>query len=102
MSNQTEDIKNHEEVQSSNEPIDVKQVLMVATHQLAVIAWQKMGLQPDFITNKIHKDISQAKLAIDAANALSEVYLDKLDDAEKNALQSLLKDLKLNFVQQQN
>ncbi len=94
--------KQTEQSAENQKPLDTKHVLMVMTQQIAVVAWQKMGLQPDSITNTIQKDLEQAKLAIDAANKLSEVYQDLLSNEEKNLLQNMLKDLKLNFVTQQN
>ena len=86
----------------NNQPLDVKQILMIMTQQIALLAWQKMGLQPDAVTGKIHKDLNQAKLAIDSVHKLSEAYEATLNDEERTLLQNILKDLKLNFVGLQN
>ena len=82
-------------------PLDVHVLLRMSVTQFAAVAWQKMGLEPDPLTNAIHKDLDQARLAIDAAAALAEKLLPRLQGQEARDLQSLLADLKLNFVKQQ-
>lgn len=81
------------------EPIDVYAVLAVFVDQLASIAWQKLGLQHDPITGKLEQDIDQAKVAIDATAGLVLHLEGQLDDEDKRRIHSLLRDLKVNYVQ---
>lgn len=82
------------------QPIDVFQFVAVMTEQLASIAWQKMGLQPDMSTGQIHKDLPQCKAAIDATAALSAIVEPQLDEPDRRQLQNLVRDLRINFVEQ--
>jgi len=82
------------------EPLDVRHLLRITIAQLAAAAWQKMGLQPDPFTNTVVKDIEQARLAIDATTALVEKLLPHVRGQEARDYQSLLTDLRLNFVRQ--
>jgi hypothetical protein len=81
-------------------PLDVYAILRVSIAQLASIAWQSMGLQPDPFTDKIRKDLDQARIAIDATAALIEKLQPHLQGQEAKDYQSLLTDLRLNFVKQ--
>jgi hypothetical protein len=78
--------------------LDVWSVLRICVAQLAGIAWQMMGLQPDPFTNTVRKDMAQARVAIDAAAALVEQLLPHLQGQEAKDYQVLLTDLRLNFV----
>ena len=86
--------------QESPLPLDVYAVLRVSIAQLSSIAWQLMGLQPDPFTNKIRKEIDQARIAIDATAALIEQLQPHVHGQEAKDYQSLLTDLRLNFVKQ--
>ena len=81
-------------------PLDVYAVLRVSIAQLASIAWQLMGLQPDPFSNKIRTEMDQARIAIDATAALIEQLQPHLQGQEAKDYQSLLTDLRLNFVKQ--
>jgi len=81
-------------------PLDVHAVLRVCIGQLSAAAWQLMGLQPDPFTNTIRKDIPQARIAIDAASTLMDKLLPNLEGQEARDYQSLLTDLRLNFLKQ--
>jgi len=78
--------------------IDVYAVLRLSIAQLAGVAWQTMGLQPDPFTKEIRKDMAQARVAIDAAAALVERLEPHIQGQEARDYQSLLTDLRLNFV----
>lgn len=80
-------------------PLDVNQVIPVMIEQLASMAWQKMGLQPDMMTGQIHRDIEQARLAIDACAALCQSIESRLDAEDQRSLQNLVRDLRVNFVE---
>ncbi len=82
------------------QPFDVYTVLRFCIAQLAAVAWQKMGLQADPLTNEVHKDLDQARLAIDCAAALMDKLQPHLEGQEARDYQSLLTDLRLNFLNQ--
>ncbi len=81
------------------QPIDVNQVIMVMIDQMASIAWQKLGLHNDLITGKLEKDLSQAKIAVDCVAKLADFILPQLDDNDKRQIQTLISNLKVNYVQ---
>ena len=78
--------------------VDVYAILRISIAQLACIAWQMMGLQPDPFTNQLRKDLLQAKVAIDAAAALVDLLKPHVHGQEARDHQALLTDLRLNFV----
>jgi hypothetical protein len=80
------------------EPYKVEQILGMMLDQLAGLAWQRMGLQPDMITGKIHKDMDECKMAIDAFVALVPILERSLDTDDKQQLQNLVTTLQMNFV----
>ncbi|UCC68445.1 MAG: DUF1844 domain-containing protein [Armatimonadota bacterium] len=86
--------------QEPPQPLDVYAVLRISIAQLAGVAWQLMGLQPDPFTNKLRKDVDQARIAIDATAALVEQLQPNLRGQEARDYQTLLTDLRLNFVKQ--
>src|SRR5262249_33270544 len=81
------------------EPIDVYAVITVMIDQMAAIAWQKLGLQPDWGTGSIERDLAQAKVAIDITTHLSSFVEPGLDEEDKRRIHGLIRDLRLNFVQ---
>ena len=83
-----------------DEPISVYLVLMAMVEQMASIAWQKMGLQPDAFTGKISKDIDEAKTAVDVTVGLAAFLEPKLDEEDKHRIQNLIRDLRINFISQ--
>lgn len=82
------------------EPLNTFHILAFMIDQLASVAWQRMGLQNDMVTGQIHQDLGEAKAAIDGASALFEILGPQLDDEDQRRMQSLLRDLRLNFVNQ--
>ena len=81
------------------ESIDVYAVIAVMVDQMAAIAWQKLGLQPDWGTGQIEMDLGQAKVAIDVTTHLSTFIEPNLEEEDKKRIHSLIRDLRLNFVQ---
>ncbi|MBS1709121.1 MAG: DUF1844 domain-containing protein [Armatimonadetes bacterium] len=81
-------------------PADVNEILMEMTQLMATMAWQKMGLQPDMATGQIHKDVQQAKTAVDVAAALAGFLEPQLDDDDRRQLRNMVSDLRINYVQQ--
>lgn len=80
-------------------PIDVYDVIMVMVDNMAAIAWQKLGLQPDLITGKVEKDLAQAKTAIDLTTHLASFIEPRLDEDDKRRMHSLVRDLRINYVE---
>ncbi len=80
-------------------PLDVYDVIAIALDQFAGIAWQKLGLQPDPMTNQIDLDLGQAKIAIDIAANLSDHLEGSLDEDDRRELHILIRNLRLNYVQ---
>lgn len=78
--------------------IDVYAALRLSVAQLTGVAWQMMGLQPDPFTNEVHKDMAQARIAIDAVAALVEQLKPHIQGQEARDYQNLLTDLRMNFV----
>src|SRR4051812_34022070 len=54
------------------EPKSISVYDMVAgvAEQMAMIAWQKLGLQPDMMTGKMEMNLEEAKVAIDVTTQL--------------------------------
>lgn len=87
---------------SRPEALSVYAVLMVMVEQMASVAWQKMGLQADPISGKIAKDLAEAKVAIDVTAGLAGFLEPQLDEEDKRKVHGLIRDLKINYVQQTN
>ena len=73
--------------------------IAVLLDQMAGVAWQMLGLQPDMVTGKIEPDLDQARVAIDVVSFLSNKLEPQLDEDDRRQIQSLVRDLKINFVQ---
>lgn len=79
-------------------PDKMEEVLKLHIFQLQGWAYIHMGLQTNPKTGKINKDMSQAKLSIDALSAMVEVLLPHLSQEEQRELKIMASDLKMNFV----
>jgi hypothetical protein len=79
-------------------PLDVYSFLRVSITQFNSMAWVMLGLQPDPFTNEVRKDLVQARVAIDTVAALVELLKPQLQPQEAKVYQTLLTDLRLNFV----
>jgi len=73
--------------------------IAVLLDQMAAVAWQKLGLQPDMVTGQIEPNLEQARVAIDVVSFLAGKLEDILDEDDRRHVQSLVRDLKINFVQ---
>ncbi len=96
--NQDESAK---EDQPERVPLHAPDLLRWCISLLATSAWQAMGLIPDPATNKVERNLDDARLAIDATTQLVELLKPRLDDKQRRELDTLLTDLRMNFVQQQ-
>lgn len=80
----------------------VSDLVRVFLAELHVRAWVHMGLIANPTDNKVAKDLAQARLAIDCIAALVEKLSPAVPTKERDELQHMLTDLRLNFVQQQS
>ncbi len=81
-----------------SEPISVFPVLSMVIEQMSSIAWQKLGLQHDPFVGGLHKNLPEARIAIDAVAALIPLLEPSLDESDKRQVQTLLRDLRVNYV----
>ena len=86
--------------ESVDERIDAPAVVLTCITLLASKAWEAMGLVPDPVTKQIERHLEEAQLAIDAAAALVDLIRGKLQAAERRELETLLTNLRLNYVEQ--
>ena len=89
-----------DEAKSPPEPLSVYTMLTVMVDQCAMVAWQKLGLQHDMSTGKLERDLEQAKVAIDLTAHLSSLLELKLDDEDRRQINTLVRDLRMNYVNQ--
>ena len=73
--------------------------IAILLDQMAGVAWQKLGLQPDMVTGLIEPNLEQARVAIDVVSFLAGKLESQLDEDDQRQIQSLVRDLKINFVQ---
>jgi hypothetical protein len=69
---------------------------LVMTFQAA--AMQQMGKTKNPVTDKIEKDLEQAQVSIDLLDMLEAKTHGNLTENETKLLQSVIQELKLNFV----
>lgn len=81
--------------------LTIYDLLAFTLEQVSAVAWQKLGLQPDMVTQKIEPDLDQARVAIDVASYIVSQLESQLDEADRKHLQSMVRDLKVNYVQKQ-
>ena len=79
--------------------IDVYQLLAEVVQTFAEVGWVKMGLHADPISGKVDRDLTQAKVAIDVATQCVQALEPQLDDDDRRRLNSLLRDLRINYIQ---
>ena len=76
-----------------------RDLLMWFLSLLAAKAWEGMGLVPNPATNKIGKDLADARIAIDAYGAIFDAVRAQLDEQPRREMETLLTTLRLNFVE---
>ncbi len=81
--------------------IDIYPLLGFFISLLNEQAWQYMGLRVRPATQKIEKDVSRARIAIDCIAFLIDKLEPQLSDKEKTKMRALLANLQINFVHQQ-
>lgn len=80
-------------------PISIYDVIVIMADQIASIAWQKLGLQPDPLTGRTEKDLAEAKVAIDLTTHLATFVQEKLDGEDQRRMHNLIRDLRINYVE---
>lgn len=83
---------------SENGPISVYAVLSVVIEQAAAIAWQKLGFQPDPMTNELELNLEEARVAIDLAAFAAKQLENQLDAKDRLQLENMVRDLRVNYV----
>ncbi|HKV43825.1 MAG TPA: DUF1844 domain-containing protein [bacterium] len=93
-----------EETQSRTQAVPIGalptgEVLRWTLSLLAAKAWEGMGLVPNPVTNTTQKNLEEARLAIDAFAAVFEVLRMRIDEPARREMETLLTNLRLNFVE---
>jgi len=83
-------------------PLRAPELLRWCVSLLATSAWQAMGLIPDPATRAVERNLDHARLAIDATASLIEHLRPRVAEAERRELDTLLANLRINFVEQAN
>lgn len=89
-----------EEPKLLDEPIPVKELLLMSIFSLEAKAWAYLGIVMHPETQKVKKDINEAKLAIDSIDALFKLIEPMLSNDEKKDIQVKLANLRLNFARE--
>ncbi|MGB9720451.1 MAG: DUF1844 domain-containing protein [bacterium] len=82
------------------EPVPIKDILMMTILSLETKAWSYLGLIAHPETKKQKKDLNEAKLAIDSIEVLFKLMESILTNEEKRDIQVRLTNLRLNFVKE--
>ena len=83
-----------------DELADTVELLRWIVGVLAGSAWQNLGLVPNPASKKVVRNLEDARLAIDAVASLIEHLKRRVDEKERRDLDTLLANLRLNFVEQ--
>ncbi|MCS7224737.1 MAG: DUF1844 domain-containing protein [Armatimonadetes bacterium] len=90
----------HEGEEREGAPADPKDFILFAISALTELAWMRMGLHIDPVKKDIVRDLEQARLAIDAVGALTDLITGRVDRATADNLRTSLTNLRLNFARQ--
>jgi hypothetical protein len=80
--------------------ITVTGVLQWTFGILAERAWVCLGLVPDPMTGQMHRDMSEAKRAIDVVADLGKHLSSVANSDQQREIQSMISDLRINYVRQ--
>ena len=81
-------------------PITARELVGIYVGQLQELAWSRMGLTPNPTSGTIEKDLADARFAIDCIADLVGRLDPLVDPTTRRELQTMLSNLRLNFVQQ--
>src|ERR1700704_3339241 len=84
--------------EEKQQPGDVDLRFLTLVMSLATAAWSQLGKIPHPTTNKIEKDLEQAKMSIDFLRMLLEKTKGNLKPKEDELLSNTVTDLELNFA----
>jgi hypothetical protein len=87
-----------EKVQLLTEPIKVRDYIYFTILSLEGKAWAFMDFITHPETQKHEKDLTQARLAIDAMDALFKLAENQLTPEQKKDIQNRMTNLRLNFA----
>ncbi len=88
------------DAQDPNQPSPtVYDHLAVVMDQLAGVAWQRLGLQPEMVTGRMEPDFVQARVAIDVVAHIAGVLESQLEEQDRRQIHALVRDLRINYVQ---
>lgn len=82
--------------------VTVQGVLRFAIEMLSTRAWVAMGLRPNPMTQKLERNLDEARRAIDILGDLARHAEAEAEPEEKRDLRNLLADLRVNFIRQSN
>lgn len=80
------------------EHITVAEVVIDFMVSMSSLAYRKMGIPHE--VNEKHKDMEQARLAIDCVDALLKAAADRMPEEARKPLTGTLDNLKLNFAKE--
>jgi len=95
-----EEKKEKDEQKLLEEPVSIKDILLMTILSLEGKAWAYLGLISHPETQKPKKDLNEAKLAIDSIDMLFKLMAPLLNNDEKKDIQNRLTNLRLNFVKE--
>lgn len=87
-----------EKMQEAMKDMKVKDFSLMFIQTLSAIAWQKMGLIPS-PSGQEEIDLEEAKFAIDLCSAIFNVASNYLDEGIKKETETIISNLKINFVE---
>lgn len=93
-----EEQKTEEKIRLLDEPITVKDLILMTMYSLEGKAWAYLDLVVHPETQKHKKDEGEAKLAIDTIDTLFKIIEEQLSPDEKKDVQVRLTNLRLNFA----
>jgi hypothetical protein len=79
-------------------PLEKKELFLGLVHSFQSAAMQQMGKVPNPFTDKIERDMMQARLSIDMLEMLEERTAGNLTGEEARFLKHVLTELRLNYV----
>ncbi|MEN6355868.1 MAG: DUF1844 domain-containing protein [Armatimonadota bacterium] len=97
---QTQEPSADKDEQAGMPPPNVYATMEFMVSMLAEQAWMMMGLRLAPGQKEIVKDLAQAKVAIDTVVFVVDKLQPHIEEQDRIALRSLISDLQLNFVRQ--
>jgi len=79
-------------------PSSIEEVLKFTAFNLQMWGYVYLGLQLNPKTQKITKDLRQAKLSIDSLSAIVEILMPHLPEAERQEIKIMASNLKMNYI----